>query len=127
MIDEQKGNRQGGPARGDEWKIYNIEMIQQLEKAATEWDIICGISTSCVAVADDVAPCAIAANPRDALHQMQHLLSIEKDHGTQLHMKFGHDKCKLFISARPNQIKNVQALLQSEPELLTCYGSPFQQ
>ena len=126
VIDEQKGNRQGGLASGDEWKIYNNEMIQQLEKAATEWDIISGISTSCVAVADDVAPCATAANPRDALHQMQYLLNIVEDHGTQLHMKFGQDKCKLLISARPKQIKNVQALLQSEPELLTFYGSPVQ-
>ena len=57
---------------------------------------------------------------------MQYLLNIVEDHGTQLHMKFGQDKCKLLISARPKKIKNVQALLQSEPELLTFYGSPVQ-
>ena len=57
---------------------------------------------------------------------MQHLLNIVEDHGTQLHMKFGQDKCKLLISGRPKQIKNVQKLLQEEPELLTFYGSPVQ-
>ena len=62
----------------------------------------------------------------EALHQMQHLLNIVEDHGTQLHMKFGQDKCKLLISGRPKQIKNVQTLLQEEPELLTFYGSPVQ-
>ena len=101
-------------------------MIKQLEEAGTEFDKISGISTSCVAVADDVAPCATAVNPRDALHQMQYMLSIVEDHGTQLHMKFGQEKCKLLISARPKQIRNVQALLQAEPELLTFYGSPVQ-
>ena len=126
MIDEQKGNHQGGLTSGDEWNIYNNEMIKQLEEAGTEFDKISGISTSCVAVADDVAPCATASNPRDSLHQMQYMLSIVEDHGTQLHMKFGQEKCKLLISARPKQIKNVQALLQAEPELLTFYGSPVQ-
>ena len=36
-------------------------MIEQLERAATsEYDKIDSVSTSCVAVADDVAPCATA-------------------------------------------------------------------
>ena len=56
-IDEKKGNRQGGLASGDEWKIYNNEMIHQLEEAATPFDKISGISTSCVAVPDNLAPC----------------------------------------------------------------------
>ena len=67
-------------------------MISQLEQCAKETDIISGVSTTCVAVVDDVAPCATADHPRDALHQMQHLLNIVEDHGTQLHMKFGSDK-----------------------------------
>ena len=126
VIEEGKGNRQGGLASGDEWKIYNNEMIKQLEDAGTECDKISGISTSCVAVADDVAPCATADHPRDALHSMQDLLSVVEDHGTQLHMKFGKDKCKLLISGRPKKIKIVQSLLQAEPELLTFYGTPVQ-
>ena len=60
FISEGKGNRQGGLASGDEWKIYNNEMIKQLEIQATDLDKISGISTACVAVADDVAPCATA-------------------------------------------------------------------
>ena len=126
FISEGKGNRQGGLASGDEWKIYNNEMVKQLEMQATDSDKISGISTSCVAVADDVAPCATADHPRDVLHQMQHLLSVVEDHGTQLHMKFGQDKCKLLISGRTQKIKSVQTLLQNEPEILTFYGSPVQ-
>ena len=57
---------------------------------------------------------------------MQDLLSVVEDHGTQLHMKFGKDKCKLLISGRPKKIKIVQSLLQAEPELLTFYGTPVQ-
>ena len=60
VISEGKGNRQGGLASGDEWKIYNNEMINQLELQASEADKISGISTSVVAVADDVAPVATA-------------------------------------------------------------------
>jgi hypothetical protein len=118
VIIEGKGNRQGGLASGDEWKIYNNDMIEQLENEAFESDNISGISTSCVAVADDVAPCTTTDHPRDVLHQMQHLLSVVEDHGTQLHMKFGQDKCKLLISARPKKIKTA--------ELLTFYGSSIQ-
>jgi hypothetical protein len=125
-ISEGKGNRQGGLASGDEWKLYNNEMISQLEDAASPSDRISGVSTSCVAVADDVAPCVTGDHPREALHQMQHLISIVEDHGTQLHMKFGKEKCKLLISGRPNTIRKVQTLLKTEPELLTFYGTPVQ-
>ena len=125
-ICEGKGNRQGGLASGDEWKIYNNKMIKQLEDAATPSDRIAGVSTSCVAVADDVAPCVTADSPREALHQMQNLISIVEDNGTQLHMKFGKEKCKLLISGRPNTVRKVQTLLQAEPELLTFHGTPVQ-
>ena len=64
-------------------------MVSQLEQYANEPDIISGVPTSCVAVADDVAPCATSDHPRDAIHQMQILLNVVEDHGTQLHMKFG--------------------------------------
>ena len=99
-------------------------MIKQLEEEATENDKISGIPTTCVAVADDVAPCATAEHPRDALHSMQHLLNVVEDHGTQLHMRFGKAKCKLLISGRPKMVKNVENMLKEEPELLTFYGSP---
>ena len=101
-------------------------MIKQLEEAAAPLDRLSGVSTSCVAVADDVAPCVTADQPREALHQMQNLISIVEDHGTQLHMKFGKEKCKLLISGRPTMIKKVQTLLKDEPELLTFYGTPVQ-
>ena len=126
FINEGKGNRQGGLASGDEWKLYNNAMIQQLEEEATENDKISGIPTSCVAVADDVAPCTTAEHPRDALHSMQHLLNVVEDHGNQLHMKFGKDKCRLLISARPKMVKYVEQMLREEPELLTFYGTPVQ-
>ena len=124
VIREGKGNRQGGLASADEWKLYNNEMISQLEKYATEDDQISNVPTSCVAVADDVAPCATATQPRDALHQMQLLLNIVEDHGEQLHMKFGANKCKLLISGRCSKIKTVNTLLDEEPGLLTFYDSP---
>ena len=98
--------------------------LTQLEIYCQERDKISGISTSCVAVADDVAPCATANHPRDTLHQMQLLLNVVEDHGTQLHMKFGAAKCKLLVKARPPQKKAVQSLLKEESELLTFYGSP---
>ena len=123
VIEEGKGNRQGGLSSSDEWKLYNNKLIQQLEEFALEDDNISGIPTSCVAVADDVAPCATASHLRDALHQMQLLLNVVEDHGTQLHMQFGADKCKLLISARPKKIKAVKTILDDEPETilwLTC-------
>ena len=100
VISEGKGNRQGGLASAEEWKLYNNEMITQLESCAKESDFISGVPTSSVAVADDVAPCATASHPRDAIHQMQLLLNIVEDQGTQLHMKFGAEKCKLLVSGR---------------------------
>ena len=124
VIQEGKGNRQGGLASADEWKLYNNEMIRQLEKYAGEPDTISGIKTSCVAVADDVAPCATADHPRDAIHQMQILLNIVEDHGTQLKMKFGTDKCKLLISGRNMKTKALSAILEAEPGILTFYGYP---
>ena len=125
-ISEGKGNRQGGLASGDEWKLYNNQMIKQLEEAAAEDDIISGVSTSCVAVADDVAPSATGKHPRDAIHNMQLLLNVVEDNGSQLHMKFGKDKCKLLISARPKALKCVENLLTDEPEILTFYDNPVQ-
>ena len=124
VINEGKGNRQGGLASADEWKLYNNEMVSQLEQYASEPDTISGIATSCVAVADDVAPCATANHPRDAIHQMQILLNVVEDHGTQLHMKFGTDKCKLLISGRPTKTKALSTILEEEPEVLTFYGTP---
>jgi hypothetical protein len=99
-------------------------MVSQLEQYASEPDTISGIATSCVAVADDVAPCATANHPRDAIHQMQILLNVVEDHGTQLHMKFGTDKCKLLISGRPTKTKALSTILEEEPEVLTFYGTP---
>ena len=81
-ICEGKGNRQGGLASGDEWKLYNNEMIQQLEDAATTLDRNSGVSTSCLAVADNVAPCETADHPLEALHQMQHPLRIMGQNST---------------------------------------------
>ena len=71
VINEGKGNRQGGLASADEWKLYNNDMIKQLEDCAKEPDRVSGIPTSCVAVANDVAPlCHIISthrcNPPDA-------------------------------------------------------------
>ena len=83
--------------------------------------------TTCVAVADDVAPCATGDHPRDALHQMQLLLNIVEDHGTQLHMKFGSEKCKLLVSGRAAKIKVTKSILEEEPGVLTFYGTPVNQ
>ena len=71
-------------------------MISQLEKYVGQPEIISGVPTSCVAVVDDVATCAYATadHPRDAIHQMQILLNIVEDHGTQHKMEFGTDNCK---------------------------------
>ena len=125
VIYEGKGNCQGGLASADAWNLYNNEMISQLEEYASETDIISGTPTSCVAVAEDVAPCATANHPRVALHQMQILINVVEDHGTQLHMKFGTDKCKLLISGRPTKTKEVLTILESEPEVMTFFGSPI--
>ena len=63
-------------------------------------------------------------HPRDVVSQMQHLLHVVEDHGTQLHMNFGKEKCRLLISARPKMIKSVEKLLKDGPEILTFYGNP---
>ena len=39
VINEDKGNRQGGLASAEEWKLYNNEMVSQLEQYANEPDI----------------------------------------------------------------------------------------
>ena len=39
-------------------------------------------------------------------------------------MKFGTDKCKLLISGRPTKMKALSVVLETEPEVLTFYGSP---
>ena len=70
--------------------------------------------------------CATGKHPRDAIHNMQLLLNVVEDNGSQLHMKFGKDKCKLLISARPKALKCVENLLTDEPEILTFYDNPVQ-
>ena len=37
-------------------------------------------------------------------------------------MKFGVDKCKLLISARPKKLKEVETLLKDEANILTFFG-----
>ena len=124
FISEGKGNRQGGISSANEWKIYNNEMIRNIEEACTESDLVSRIPTNCVAVADDVAPTITADTPREALHKMQTLLNIVEAHGEQLYMSFGVDKCKLLISGRQRKITAVENLLRAEPELLTFFGKP---
>ena len=51
-------------------------------------------------------------------------INIVEDHGSQLHMKFGAEKCKLLISGRPSKMKTTLAILEEEPEFLTFYGTP---
>ena len=123
-IQENKGNRQGGISSADEWKLYNNDMIRDLELACTKEDYIAGVPTTVVAVADDVAPSATASSPREAIHKLQLLLNVVETHGTQLHMKFGVEKCKLLISARPKKMREVENLLRDEPNLLTLFGKP---
>ena len=86
-------------------------MIQELEHHSVKEDIIAGSVTNVIAVADDVAPCAIAANPREVIHRMQLLLNVVEVHRVQNHMEFGKEKCELLIEllpALPNyvQLKN---------------------
>ena len=86
-------------------------MIKELELACTEGDFMAGVPTTVVAVADDVAPSVTASSPREAIHKMQLLLNIVETHGTQLHMKFGVEKCKLLISARPKKLVKLKIYL----------------
>ena len=77
--------------------------------------MIAGAETNVIAIADDVAPCATGDDPRDALHKMQLLLNVVENQGTQHHMEFGTDKCKLLIAARPVKLKAVETILNDEP------------
>ena len=110
-ISEEKGNRQGGISSAEEWKIYNNEMIKDIEEACTQSDMVSNLPTNCVTVADDVAPTVTGDSPREALHKLQILLNIVEAHGEQLFMSFGVDKCKLLISGRQKKIKEVEALI----------------
>ena len=99
-IEESIGTRQGGKSAAEEFKLYNNEMVRDLELACPKTDIMAGHTTSVVALADDCAPIVTDPEPRDALHKMQILLNIVESHGKQLHMEFGVSKCKLLITAR---------------------------
>jgi hypothetical protein len=74
------------------------------------------VGANVIAIADDVAPCAAADNPREVIHRMQLLLNIVEDHGT--------DKCKLLISPQPGKVKAVEALLKKDPGILTFFDQP---
>ena len=102
-------------------------MLKDLEEHSVNEDIIAGTVTNVIAVADDVAPCAVADNPRDVIHRMQILLNIVEVHGVQNHMEFGKDKCELLIAARPAKLRAVEELLKNEPEILTFFGFPVNQ
>ena len=127
VINKAIGNRQGGYSSADEWKVYGNPMLKDLEDHSVNEDIIAGTVTNVIAVADDVAPCAVADNPRDVIHRMQILLNIVEVHGVQNHMEFGKDKCELLIAARPAKLRAVEELLKNEPEILTFFGFPVNQ
>jgi hypothetical protein len=127
VIEEAIGNRQGGYSSADEWKVYGNPMIKDLEDHGVKEDIIAGSVTNVIAVADDVAPCAIADNPREVLHRMQILLNVVEVHGVQNHMEFGKDKCELLIAARPGKLRAVEELLRNEPGILTFFDFPVKQ
>ena len=127
VIKEAIGNRQGGYSSADEWKLYGNPMLKDLEANAVSEGFIANSATNVITVADDVAPCAVADNARDVLHRMQLLLNIVETHGIQNHMEFGKDKCKLLITARPGKLREVQAMLENEPEILTFYDFPLKQ
>ena len=69
-----------------------------------------------------MTPSITVSSPREAVHKMELLLNIVETQGIQLHMKFGVDKCKLLISARPKKLREVEDLLKQEPNLLTFFG-----
>ena len=127
VIQEAIGNRQGGYSSADEWKVYGNPMLKDLEANTVADDFIANSATNVIAVADDVAPCAVADNARDAIHRMQLLLNIVEAHGVQNHMEFGKEKCELLIAARPGKLREVEALLENEPEILTFYDYPVKQ
>ena len=124
VINEDIGNKQGGYSSANEWKLYGNPMIADLELHGREEDLMAGSMTNTIAIADDVAPCATAVDPRDAIHRMQLLLNIVEDHGTQNHIEFGTDKYKLLICDRPGKLRKVEKLLQEEPSILTFYDKP---
>ena len=88
-ISEGKGNRQGGISSAEEWKIFNNEMIKDLENACKESDMVSNLPTNCVTVADDVASTVTGDSPREALHKLQTLLNIVEAHGEQLYIIIG--------------------------------------
>ena len=123
-IPESMGTRQGGKSAAEEFKLYNNEMVRDLELACSDTDMMAGHPTSVVALADDCAPTVTDIEARDALHKMQILLNIVESHGSQLHMEFGASKYKLLITARPKKLKEVEQLLSTEPGILTFYDKP---
>ena len=46
-------------------------MIKELEDHKAKEDTIAGSVTNVIAVADDMAPCAFAENPREVIHRIQ--------------------------------------------------------
>ena len=98
-------------------------MLETLESLCGT-DTIAGHPMSVVAVADDTAPSSRDPVPRRALSAMQVLLYAVQDHGEQLHISFGHEKCQLLISAKPAKLKQTMKLLEKEPEILTFYDFP---
>ena len=127
VIFEKVGNRQGGYSSADEWKIYGNPMIKDLEGHCMSEDITENRATNVIAIADDVAPCVTAENPREVLHRMQIMLNIVENHGTQSQIKFGKSKCKLLITARPGKLRKIETLLNEEPNILTFYDEPIKQ
>ena len=49
-------------------------MIKDLEENSKKEDFIAGVGTNVIAIADDVAPCAEAVTPREALHNITMVL-----------------------------------------------------
>ena len=127
IIEESIGNRQGGYSSAEEWKVYGNPMIKDLERHGDEKDTIAGSITNVIAVADDVAPCAVGDQPRCVLHRMQILLNVVEVHATQCHMEFGKAKCELLICARPSKLRAVEELLRDEPGILTFFDYPVNQ
>jgi hypothetical protein len=62
-IKESIGTHQGGKSTAEEFKLYNNEMVRDLELACTNSDMMAGHPTSVVALADDCAPTATDSEP----------------------------------------------------------------
>ena len=86
-------------------------MIEDLKENCKKDEFIAGVATNVIVIADDVAPCTTAETPREVVHNIQLLLNIVEDHGTENHMEFGTDKCKLLIvdKARKTPFSGVTA------------------